>query len=116
MTGACARTFSGHDDEVTCVGVTPDGGASFVLAFQPRGAALVVLGSLERWLWANDGRLRAFYCQPRKRDASERCSAPADGPADERAADCFALAAVAPCVQTMLRRALDHARIAWPEL
>ena len=22
-TGACARTFSGHDDEVTCVGVTP---------------------------------------------------------------------------------------------
>ena len=24
-TGACARTFSGHEDEVTCVGATPDG-------------------------------------------------------------------------------------------
>lgn len=61
-----------------CVGVAPDGGTSFLLAFLPRGGALLVLGSLERWLWSNDGRLRAFYCQPSKLDASQLCPAATD--------------------------------------
>ena len=95
------------------VGVTPDGGTSFVLAFLPRGGALVVLGALERWLWANDGRLRAFYCQPRQRSAREACPSSADHVAS---ADCYAIEAVLPCVEVMLRRARVHVRHELPRL
>ena len=69
--------------------MTPDGGASFVLAFLPRGGSLVVLGSLERWLWANDGRLRAQYCQLR-RDARLDLR---NGTSTSETGDCHALAA-----------------------
>ena len=47
------------------VAVSPDGGASFACAFLADGAAVVILGYLERWIWANDRRVRAFYCAPR---------------------------------------------------
>jgi hypothetical protein len=102
----------------SAVGVTPDGGASFVLAFLPAGGSLIVLGWLERWLWANDGRLRAFYCQPRRRDSRLTCS-PGDGPAvihRPAQSDCYALSAVQPCIERMLGRALRHARLSWPNL
>ena len=86
----------------SAVGLTPDGGASFVLAFLPAGGSLVVLGWLERWLWANDGRLRAFYCQPRRRDSKLPCpQVDGDGGAPS-AADCYALSAVQSCIETML--------------
>ena len=98
----------------SAVGLTPDGGASFVLAFLPRGAGLVVLGALERWLWANDGRLRAFYCAPKRREARLAC--PRAHAWQPPATDCYALPAVAPCVSAMLARANRHARLTWPEL
>ena len=93
----------------SAIGVTPDGGASFVLAFLPRGGSLVVLGSLERWLWANDGRLRAHYCQPRRRDARLACG---NGTSTSETGDCYALAAVRPCVQAALERAKRS--VGWP--
>lgn len=97
------------------IGISSDGGASFLLSFLPRGGALVVLGSLERWLWSTDGRLRAFYCQPRKRDIEVRCPTAWDlaaqahvAPAHSRSNDCFSLEAVLPCVEVMLGRARKH--------
>ena len=101
------------------VGVTPDGGASFILAFLPRGGALVVLGALERWLWANDGRLRAFYCQPRRRDAQLPCSPPgaeAIALRQQVTADCYHVASILPCVEAMLARALEHVRLTWDRI
>ena len=77
--------------------------------------ALVVLGSLERWLWANDGRLRAYYCTPKRRLARLACPRGEEATWRWRAAsDCYALDAVQPCVEEMLRRAVRHARLTWP--
>lgn len=98
----------------SAVGVTPDGGASFVLAFLPAGAALVVLGALERWLWANDGRLRAYYCTPRRRDARLACPRAHAWQASSN--DCYALQAVGACVEAMLARAKRHASLTWPAI
>ena len=98
------------------VGISPDGGSSFTLSFLPRGGALVVLGSLERWLWSADGRLRAFYCQPRRRDARSYCSTPTRvvsaaalrPPLNAAMSDCYTLDAVWPCAEEMLSRAREH--------
>ena len=101
------------------IGISPDGGSSFILSFLPRGGALVVLGFLERWLWSADGRLRAFYCQPRRRDARLQCPT-ANGVARTSAllqpsvnpavplGDCYALDAVMPCAEAVLKRAREH--------
>jgi hypothetical protein len=95
------------------VGISPDGGSSFILSFLPRGGALVIFGALERWLWSADGRLRAFYCQPQRRDARFKCpgSSPPPPPFLDAAAprgDCYTLDAVSPCAQAMLSRAREH--------
>ena len=99
------------------IGISNDGGSSMVLNFLPRGGALVVLGSFERWLWVNDGRLRAFYCQPWRREARLGCP-PVDGAPHLRlsvpSGGCYALNAMLPCVEAMLRRALLHVRLTWP--
>ena len=84
-------------------------GVSFICAFLPQGAALLVLGWLERWVWTNDRRIRTFYCTPR-RAALTQCASSRHG------ADCFGLAAVQPCLDDMLARALTHVRRTWPSL
>lgn len=98
------------------IGVTPDGGASFLLAFLPRGGSVVVLGTLERWLWANDGRLRTFYCQPRKQSEQSTLPCPVTDASTRPSSDCYSLTALTPCLQTMLSRAREHVRLSWPEL
>lgn len=84
-------------------------GVSFICAFLPDGAALIVLGVLERWAWANDQRVRAFYCTPR-RDFLDGCGAPFSS------SDCFGMPAVQPCLDNMMHRATEHARLTWPSL
>mmetsp|Transcript_4946 Transcript_4946/g.10738 ORF Transcript_4946/g.10738 Transcript_4946/m.10738 type:complete len:431 (+) Transcript_4946:224-1516(+) len=87
--------------------ITPDGGASFLCAFMPEGAALVVLGELEKWVWANDRRVRAFYCTPRGPRVA--CL-----PASPENDDCYTAEAVMPCLIDMLPRVLHHVRHTWP--
>ncbi|KAL1503134.1 hypothetical protein AB1Y20_011196 [Prymnesium parvum] len=91
------------------VAFTPDGGVSFICAFLPQGAALVVLGWLERWAWANDPRVRAYYCTPRQSKLVP-CGAAHLG------SDCFNLSAVQPCLDDMIARALKHVQLTWPSL
>lgn len=92
------------------LGITPDGGTSLLGAFLPAGASLIVLGSLERWLWANDRRVRAFYCTPPQRERSAACDAGGS-------TDCYEAEAVLPCItERMLPRALAHATATWPDL
>jgi hypothetical protein len=92
------------------LGITPDGGTSLLGAFLPAGASLIVLGSLERWMWANDRRVRAFYCTPPQRERTAACEA-----SDSR--DCYEAEAVLPCITNqMLPRALAHATATWPDL
>eukprot|EP00908_Phaeocystis_cordata_P019569 Transcript_31101.p2 GENE.Transcript_31101~~Transcript_31101.p2 ORF type:complete len:198 (-),score=43.44 Transcript_31101:191-784(-) len=96
-------------------------------------AALVILGSLERWIWSNDRRHRAFYCAPRAHvpcratgaAAPANESADADGgggdgggggpAAAEAATDCYEAEAVRPCLDQMLLRAARYARLTWPD-
>lgn len=90
------------------IGMTPDGGTSLLCAFMPEGAAVIVLGSLERWAWANDRRVRAFYCTPQQRDRHLPCDVGSTN-------DCYEADAVVQCVRDrMLPRALLHASAAFP--
>ena len=127
----------------SCIGVTPDGGTSFLLAFLPAGGAVVVLGSLERWLWSFDSRLRAFYCQPRRTDAVNPCPPSAHGAATSPltnpavgsgvargsrrqaevsvvshglSTDCYELEPVRRCVSRALLSALAHVHFTWPHV
>ena len=72
---------------------------------------------LERWLWANDGRVRAYYCQPRRRDARLPCPRGGGeaGPQWWRrsSSDCYDDSAVLPCVAAMLPRVIEHVRLTW---
>ena len=100
------------------VAVSPDGGASFACAFLADGAAVVILGYLERWIWANDRRVRAFYCAPR--DDHLPCApaigSPSEGATAARGRSCYSVRSLQPCLDTMLRRALAYARLTWPAL
>ena len=95
------------------IGLTPDGGISLLCAFMPAGAALLVLGSLERWLWSNDRRVRAFYCSPE--EGAPRVPCEGGSRAGSVTADCYEAAAVRQCVRgVMLPRAIAHAAATWP--
>ena len=100
------------------VAVSPDGGASFACAFLADGAAVVILGYLERWIWANDRRVRAFYCAPR--DDHLPCApaigSPSEGGDRSEGRSCYSVRSLQPCLDTMLRRALAYARLTWPAL
>jgi len=92
------------------LGIAPDGGTSLLGAFLPDGASLIVLGSLERWVWANDRRVRAFYCTPSERERHAHCDAGGSS-------DCYEAEAVLPCIKRrMLPRARAHAALTWPAL
>ena len=108
--------------------VTPDGGISFLCAFLPGGASLLVLGTFERWLWVNDRRHRVYYCAPKP---SARVACPVRGGASglppiapavrgptaassAADADCYDVAALQPCLDATLRSAVRAARLTWP--
>ena len=109
--------------------VTPDGGISFLCAFMPTGASLLVLGTFERWLWVNDRRHRVYYCAPKP---SARVPCPVRGSASGLppiapavqggaatnpalgATDCYDVAALQPCLDATLRSAVRRARLRWP--
>ena len=97
-------------------------------------------------LWSNDGRVRAFYCQPSKQAARSVCperddaqalasllagspvhssvpphvateeSAEADAHSTGASNDCFEAEAVATCVRRNLARVLAHVKLAGPHV